>query len=452
MNFEIPDGARRILQTLNGAGFEAYLVGGCVRDLLRGVEPYDWDICTPALPEETKRCFAGQRIIETGLKHGTVTVMDEGEPYEITTYRTEGPYSDSRRPDFVRFVPGLEQDLARRDFTMNAIAMDLEGNLRDPFGGEDDIKAGLIRCVGKPDQRFQEDGLRVMRALRFAAALGYDIEERTARAVHENRAMLDRVAVERINAELCKLLTGKNVGNVLRQYPDVFCQFWPRLGPLVTLEQNNPWHCWGGWEHTIHAVEAAPADVTLRLAMLFHDIGKPACKSTDENGIDHFYGHPAISAQMTDEMLRALKFDNRTRERVVLLVERHDAQLPPREQVIRRWLNRLGPEAFFQLLEVKRADSMGQTLEKVRDRLVELEEIRGKAEQILAEHQCLTMKDLAVDGRDVIAAGTAQGPAVGQVLDGLLERVLSGEIPNERDVLLNWIAHNKNSGQKQGAN
>lgn len=439
VKMKLSAGVRRILQTLNSAGHEAYLVGGCVRDLLRSVEPHDWDVCTSALPEETERCFADRRVIETGLKHGTVTVLEGDEPYEITTYRTEGPYSDNRHPDFVHFVPDLEQDLARRDFTMNAVAMDLQGNLCDPYGGAGDINAGLIRCVGGPNQRFQEDGLRVMRALRFAAVFGYEVEEQTARAVHENRAMLDRVAAERINAELCKLLVGKNAGDVLRQYPDVFCQFWPELGPLVTLEQNNPWHCWGGWEHTIHAVEGAPADVTLRLTMLLHDIGKPSCKSTDEQGIDHFYGHPAMSAQLADQMLRALKFDNRTRERVVLLVERHDAQLPSRSQVIRRWLNRLGPEAFFQLLDVKQADSMGQAPEKVQDRLAELDEIRTKAEQILAEGQCLTLKDLAVDGRDVIAAGVKPGPEVGQVLEGLLERVLDSKAPNRRDVLLKLI-------------
>ncbi len=218
VKFDIPAGARQVLQALTAAGHEAYLVGGCVRDLLRGVEPHDWDICTSALPEETERYFAGQRIIETGLKHGTVTVLVDGEPYEITTYRTEGPYSDSRRPDYVRFVPDLTEDLARRDFTMNAIATDLDGNLRDPFGGAMDIKAGLIRCVGEPDQRFQEDGLRVMRALRFAAVFGYEIEAQTARAVHENRAMLDRVAAERINVELRKLLVGESVGDILRQY------------------------------------------------------------------------------------------------------------------------------------------------------------------------------------------------------------------------------------------
>ena len=218
----------------------------------------------------------------------------------------------------------------------------------------------------------------------------------------------------------------------------------------MTLEQHNPWHCWGGWEHTIHALEAVPTDVTLRLAMLLHDIGKPACKSTDEQGIDHFYAHPAVSARLADEMLRALKFDNKTRERVVLLVERHDAQLLPRSQVIRRWLNRLGPKAFFQFLDVKRADNMGQAPEKVRDRLAELDEIRAKAEQILADRQCLTLKDLAVDGRDVIAAGIEPGPEVGRVLEGLLERMLSGEIPNERETLMailrsNIVRHDSNS-------
>ena len=300
MKFDILPNAGRILRALTNAGYEAYLVGGCVRDLLRGVPPHDWDICTSARPEETEACFAGQRVIETGLKHGTVTVIEGGEPYEVTTYRAEGPYSDRRRPDFVRFVSDLEEDLARRDFTMNAIAMDLDGTLRDPFGGANDIQAGLIRCVGEPARRFQEDGLRVMRALRFAAVFGFRIEEATARAIHEHRAVLDQVAVERVNTELCRLLPVPGAGDVLRQYPDVLCRFWPELAPLVTMKQNNPWHCWDGWEHTIHAVEAAPADVTLRLAMLLHDIGKPDCKSTDETGIDHFYGHPAVSAQMAN--------------------------------------------------------------------------------------------------------------------------------------------------------
>lgn len=439
MKFEIPVGAQKILRTLTDAGYEAYLVGGCVRDLLRGVEPHDWDICTSTRPEETEACFTGQRIIETGLKHSTVTVLEEGEPYEIATYRTEGPYSDSRRPDFVEFVSSLEADLARRDFTMSAIAMGLDGSLRDPFGGAADIQAGLIRCVGEPAHRFQEDGLRGMRALRFAAVFGYEIEGKTAQAIHENRHMLEHVAAERINVELCKLLVGANVGETLRQYPDVLCQFWPELGPLVTLEQNNPWHCWGGWEHTIHAVEAAPADLVLRLTMLLHDIGKPACKSTDENRIDHFYGHPAVSAKLADEMLQGLKFDNKTRERMVTLVEYHDVQIPNRERYIRKWLGRLGPETFFQLLEVKRADGMGQAHELVKSRLSELEEMKAEAEEIIAQGQCFSLKNLAVNGRDVIAAGVAPGPEVGWVLNRLLKWVVNGEFPNDRDTLLQLL-------------
>ena len=208
------------------------------------------------------------------------------------------------------------------------------------------------------------------------------------------------------------------------------------MGPLVTLEQNNPWHCWGGWEHTIHAVEAVPVDLILRLTMLLHDIGKPACKSTDENGIDHFYSHPAVSAKLADEMLRGLKFDNKTRERVVTLVEHHDVQIPCRDRSIRKWLGRLGPEAFFQLLEVKRADGMGQASELVKDRLAQLEDMKAKAEEIIAQGQCFSLKDLAVNGRDVIAAGIVPGPEVGRILDGLLERVVSGELPNERAALL----------------
>ena len=439
MDFDIPSGGSHILQTLTGAGYEAYLVGGCVRDLLRGAPPHDWDICTSARPEETAACFAGCRILETGLKHGTVTVLMDGTPYEITTYRADGPYSDGRRPDHVGFVNHLEQDLARRDFTMNAAALGLDGALRDPFGGADDIKAGQIRCVGDPARRFQEDGLRVMRALRFAAVLGFGIEDRTAQAIHKHRAMLDRVAAERIRTELCALLTGQNAGAVLRQYPDVIWQFWPELKPLAGLAQNNPRHCWDGWEHTLHALEAAPNHTALRLTMLLHDIGKPHCKTTDDKGIDHFCGHPAISAELTERLLRRLKFDNATLKQVVTLVEHHDAPLPGNSKGIRRRLSRLGAETFFHLLEVRRADTLGQTPENTADTLAELDRIRNEAEQIVAEGQCLALKDLAVNGRDVIAAGAAPGPAVGRVLDRLLERVLDGELPNRREVLLDQL-------------
>lgn len=437
MEYHISPGARHILQSLVCGGHEAYLVGGCVRDLLRGVAPHDWDICTSARPEEAKRCFRYRRILETGLKHGTITVLEGDEAYEITTYRTEGPYSDSRRPDYVSFVSSLEDDLARRDFTMNAIAMGLDGSLRDPFGGVQDIQAGLIRCVGLPDRRFQEDGLRVMRALRFGAVFGCTLEEKTAQAIHDNRAVLKHVAAERINTELCRLLTGGHVGDILRQYPDVLCQFWPELLPLTTLEQNTPWHCWDGWEHTVRTVEAAPADVILRLTMLLHDVGKPLCKSIDENGIDHFYGHPSLGARLADGMLQTLKFDHRTREQVTTLVNYHGVQIPCRS--VRKWLNRLGPEVFFRLLQVKRADNMGQARELARDRLAQLDQLQEKAEALIAEGQCFTLKDLAVHGRDVLAAGIAPGPEVGRTLNSLLEKVLNGELPNDRQVLLEQL-------------
>lgn len=436
MGFDIPPGAAQILRTLTAAGYEAYLVGGCVRDLLRGEKAHDWDICTSALPRETEACFSGQRIIETGLRHGTVTILGEDGAYEVTTYRSDGPYSDGRRPDRVRFVPELEEDLARRDFTVNAIAMGLDGELRDPFGGVEDIRKGRLRCVGEPARRFQEDGLRVMRALRFGAVLGYEIEEGTAEAVHACRSMLGHVAAERINVELCKLLVGEEAGRILREYPDVLWEFWPELERLNTLEQNNPWHCWNGWEHTACTVEAAPDSLVIRLTMLLHDVGKPECGTTDEAGVDHFYGHPEAGAALAAAMLRRLKFDNEIRRQVTTLVRYHDVELSPRPRELRRWLNRLGEEMLRRLLEVKRADWAGQAPERLPERLEGLKAVETELERILAQGECFTLKDLAVNGRDVMGEGIPPGPAVGRALAGLMERVLNGELPNEREALL----------------
>lgn len=439
VKFDIPAGAQHVLRVLNAAGYEAYLVGGCVRDLLRGVEPHDWDICTSALPEQVQASFDGQRIVETGLKHGTVTIVVFGEPYEVTTYRTDGMYSDGRRPDNVQFVSSLTEDLARRDFTINALAMSIDGAVQDPFCGAGDIQTKTIRCVGNSDHRFNEDGLRIMRALRFGSVFGYSIEEETAQSIHRNKHMLSNVAVERINAELCKLLTGNGAGAVLREYVDVLCEFWPELRGMVGMKQHNPWHCFDVWNHTVMAVESAPCDISLRLTMLLHDIGKPQCFSLDESGVGHFYGHPAVSAKLADEMLRRLKFDNDTRSHVVELVENHDAELMPRGKIVRRWLNKLGEERLAQLLEVKRADNMAQRLEAVQDRLAQLDKVKRKINEVIATNQCFSLRDLAVDGRDIIAAGIKPGPEIGLVLNSLMDRVIDGEIPNEREVLLTEI-------------
>lgn len=440
MEYPIPEGARTILAQLEAAGFEAYLVGGCVRDLLRGVEPQDWDICTSALPLQTENCFPQAKVIETGLQHGTVTLCLDHQHFEVTTYRADGPYSDGRRPDSVAFVPELKEDLARRDFTVNAMALGLDGQVRDFFGGQEDLQQKLIRCVGDPDRRFREDGLRLMRCLRFSATLDYVIEPATAQAIRRNLPMLDRVAAERVQVELRKLLMGPRCVPVLRQFPEVLCRFWPQLEPLVVLEQRNPWHCFGGWEHTLHALDAAPADLIVRLAVLLHDIGKPSRKTTDENSVDHFYGHPAAGAEIADEMLRVLKFDNDTRRQVVKLVAWHDAPIHLTEKSVRRWLGRLGEETFFQLLEVKRCDNMGQDLALVADRLAANGQLRDLAREIIAQGQCFALKDLAVDGHDLIAAGIPPGPQVGQVLQSLLAQVVNGELPNEKTALLTVLS------------
>ena len=436
MEYALDPGALALLGDLERAGYRAYLVGGCVRDLLRGERPHDWDICTSARPEEVLALFSGETVVPTGLRHGTVTVRLEHRPYEVTTFRVDGTYSDGRRPDAVRFTADLKEDLARRDFTINAMAMDAAGRLYDPFGGAEDLKRGLLRCVGDPSRRFQEDGLRILRGLRFAAVLGFSLEPETARSLRQTRDGLRRVAAERIQAELSRLLPGPAAGAVLRAFPEVFWVFWPELEPMKGFHQHSPWHCWDVWEHTLRALEAAPPDLVLRLAALLHDVGKPACFTRDRSGNGHFYGHPARSASMAEEMLRRLRFDHALQARVVLLVERHHLDLLPQETLLRRRLRQLGPEVVFQLLALQRADTRGQAPEIAAPRLLELDRAEALARSILAQHPCLTLKDLAVNGRDVLALGAAPGPAVGRVLQSLLEQVSEGALPNEREALL----------------
>ena len=439
MRHDIPDGAIFVIRKLKSNGHQAYLVGGCVRDLLMGREPHDWDICTSALPEQMRECFHECRVIETGLRHGTLTVVVDEQPYEVTTFRIDGVYSDGRRPDSVTFTSDLDEDLARRDFTINAIAMSEDGEIYDPYGGGLDIKSRLIRCVGDPKERFREDALRIMRAARFSCTLDFGIVGKTRQAMihHENRGRLANISAERIATELKKMLSGKHPGEVIRPLVSIFCVFWPEFEPCVGFNQRNIHHLYDVWNHTTVAMDATDTnDVIVRLALLLHDISKPKCFTIDEQGRGHFYGHPPISAAMADDMLRRLKFDNKTRESVVQLIEYHDATLVPSGKHVKRWLNKLGEEQFRRLLSVKMGDAKAHNPKTAQHFINDVIETRKVLEDVLAKEQCFSMKDLAVRGQDILALGVRQGPKVGKILDELLGLVIEGELSNDREMLI----------------
>lgn len=435
MEIKLPEQVNRALELLHDSGFEAYVVGGCVRDIIMGRIPGDFDITTSALPEEIKRVFLGFRIIETGMKHGTVSVVMDGETFEITTYRVDGEYSDGRHPDTVCFSKSLEEDLKRRDFTINAMAFNYEEGLIDPFDGREDIKRKVIRCVGNADKRFEEDSLRILRALRFASVLGFEIEGNTHKASFENKSGLRIVSRERVREELCKLIVGINVRRVLNENIEILGEIIPEFLPMKGFEQRNPHHVYDVLGHTAAAVSEASKDLTVRLAALFHDIGKPVCFSVDANGVGHFYGHSEKSAAMTDEIMKRLRFGNEIRNNVVMLVRFHDRQIELQEKAVKRVLNKLGTEGFNKLLELKKADNAAQAPEYGfrREYYSCIEEIYGK---IMSEKACFSIKDLAADGNDVMEAGVKQGPEVGKLLRRLLDDVIEGRVSNEREELI----------------
>ena len=429
----IPETVKNVLCDLEAAGHEAWCVGGCVRDSLLGRLPGDWDVATSALPEETMAVF-GPDAFPTGLQHGTVTVKRGGARVEVTTYRVDGEYHDHRRPEYVTFTRTLEEDLARRDFTVNAMAMDLQGQLRDPFGGKDDLQAGILRAVGEPDRRFQEDALRILRGLRFAAVLGFAIEEETGKSIHRNRALLGAIAAERIQAELFKLLCGPAAPQVLREYPDVVGVFWPELLPMVGFDQRNYHHCYDIWEHTLHALAHTPPDLVLRCSALLHDVGKVECFTVDAEGTGHFYGHPKVSARMAEEMLRRLKCSNDLRCAIVRLVEWHDKVFPRTEKSVRRALMHLGEEDLRRLIALKRADNLAQAPE-FHGTQAAIDTFETILEEVLRSNVCFSRKDLAVNGKDITDIGY-QGKVVGEIIEYLLEQVVDGELPNDREALL----------------
>ena len=435
MDMNVSCGAAEALEALRAAGHEAFCVGGCVRDMIMGRCPNDFDITTSALPQQTKACFGGYHVIETGLKHGTVTVVIGGEPLEITTYRVDGEYRDNRRPEEVFFTSRLEDDLSRRDFTVNAMAYCPERGLVDVFGGRADIENKIIRAVGEPDRRFCEDGLRILRALRFAAVLDFTIEPQTADSIHRNRHLLKNISAERICLELVKLVCGVGAARILGEFSDVLCEIIPEFGPSVGFDQHNPYHIYDVYTHSLRALEAAQGDKYVKLAVLFHDIGKPGSFSEDEKG-GHFYGHHKLSAELTDKALRRLKCDGKTLHTVVKLVDAHDRGVPATEKSVRRLLSSFGEEDTRRLIQLKRADNSALVEWLVQPRLAELDEIEAIVDKIHAEGELPSLKNLAVHGDDIIKLGVPAGKRVGEILGALLDAVIDGELVNEKAALL----------------
>lgn len=444
IKIKIPKEANDLIHALQEGGYEAYVVGGCVRDSILNRPVHDWDICTSATPREMIEIFKDKRIIETGLKHGTITVLNGDGQYEITTFRTDGEYSDCRRPDNVTFVKNLREDLQRRDFTINAIAYNDETGIVDPFDGMKDIDNQLIRCVGNPIDRLNEDGLRIMRAIRFAAQLDFAIENSTEVVISLLARNLNNISAERISDELRKIMSSSRP-SVIMEYMEVLKRIIPEFTACIGFEQNNPYHDLTVYRHTWLALILGEMDnLYVNLALLFHDIGKPRCYTEDRKGIGHFYGHPEESAKIADRVMRRLKFDNYTRESVVELVKYHDAEIASTPRNVKKWLNRLGEEQFRRLLWVKEADIKAQKYEYRDDRIEKLCNIAKVLEEVTFDDAtCFSLKDLAINGEDVMRiAGIEQGKEVGEWLNKALEKVIDGEMKNDREELFTWLREN----------
>lgn len=436
MEIKIPPQAEFVINRLKASGYEAYIVGGCVRDSILGLKPNDWDVTTSALPQEMKSSLAGCKQIETGLKHGTITAIVDNMQIEITTFRIDGEYSDNRHPDEVHFTRKLSDDLARRDFTINALAYDHEAGIIDYFSGIDDLKNRTIRCVGEPNLRFHEDGLRILRAIRFSSTLGFSVEGKTHDSILQNANLLQNIAKERIQTEWNKLLCGKGAVDVLRKYQAVICEFIPEIAAMNGFEQKNCHHIYNVWEHTLKAVDSVDANPILRLTMLMHDIGKPFCFTIGEDGTGHFYGHDSISAKMAEIILKRLKYDNNTINQVITLVQYHHTALTPDKKLLLRWLARLGEQNLRLLLKVKAADILAQN-PKYSDRLNDLKKIETALNNIIDEKLCFSLKDLQIKGKDLILLGIPEGQKIGIILSSLLEDVMTNKCENEHSVLIN---------------
>lgn len=441
MKIELPQSVEMIIGKLNKSGYEAYAVGGCVRDAILGREPEDWDITTSAKPEVVKAIFA--KTIDTGLQHGTVTIIDQHVGYEVTTYRIDGEYEDNRHPKEVTYTTSLSEDLKRRDFTINAMAYHPTTGMVDLFGGLEDLKRGIIRCVGCATERFSEDALRILRAVRFAAQLGFKIEEATMEAIRKLAGNLSSISAERIQTELTKLLVSPHPEEMRQLYELGIAQvILPEWVVMMETQQKNPHHCYTVGEHTIRVMQNVPAEKVLRYAALFHDVSKPECRTVDEKGVEHYHGHPERGAQVAKQIMRRLKMDNATIDAVYALVLHHDQRPQLTRAAVRRMINRTGLSCYPQLFVLKKADLLGQSEYKQQQKTEALEKYMELYEEILARKECLTLKDLAVNGKDLMELGVTQGRQIGEILHKLLELVLEDPEKNTREYLIGYTLEN----------
>jgi tRNA nucleotidyltransferase (CCA-adding enzyme) len=430
----LPRLVEQVLLRLEAAGFDAYVVGGCVRDHLLRRLPQDWDVASSATPAQARELFSDLQVIGTGEKHGTLRLLGGGEFLELTSFRSDGSYSDQRRPDQVSFVSTIQQDLARRDFTANAIAYHPQRGFIDPFNGRGDIQARLLRAVGQPEERLGEDALRIMRALRFAAVLGFNIDARLDAGLHQQRALLKQVSAERLSTELSRMLVGEHILPVLLEYPDVLAELIPEIGAAVGFEQHTPYHCFDVWTHTAHAVAAAAPDARVRLTLLLHDLGKPGTFFIGEDGRGHFYGHDKLGQSIACQRLKALRFDRATVGAVAEAIHYHQVGLRPENML--RWLSRLGEPAIRLLLDVKRGDMAAHAPGIAAESIQWLDACQQALDDLIASRACFKRTDLAVNGDDLKGIGIRDGKEIGRLLQQLLDAVVNDGLENSRDALL----------------
>ena len=438
MRIEIPEKINNIINIYEQNGFEAYCVGGSIRDSVMGIEIGDWDITTSALPQETKELFKDEKIIETGIKHGTVSIIKDHEAIEVTTFRIDGEYSDNRHPEQVSFTRNLSEDLKRRDFTVNALAYSHRTGLVDLYGGLSDIEEKIIRTVGNAEDRFNEDGLRIMRALRFAATLGFTIEEETKKAIHKQKDLLKNISVERISVELTKLLMGNNAFNILMDFPDVFSVLIPEIEPCINFKQHGKKHAYDVWAHICHTVDTIPNDKILRITMLLHDLGKVPTHKLNENGDSTFKNHATVGGEMAKEILTRLRFDKKTINRVSFLVSHHDFEPPETKIELKKKMKVLTPEDIRTLLIIKKSDR-GALSESYRDISKGTERVLMWLKEIEENNECVTIGQLKNNGNDLIKLGF-RNDEIGKKIDFLLDCVIEEKVPNTKQALLSFLS------------